>query len=276
MFKIAALDAPLGAQITNFDFARDGHLVDEINKAWHEHVILVFRDQPTEPETLASIARMFGTPVRQPLQRPEYQVEGFPELRLLSSQHIDTLGDKKPLRIGGSWHTDHSHFPVPPRATILQAIKIPEEGGDTCFSNQRAAYEALDADTRATIDQLEAKHVYNSRFTPRRMPTISGDEGKKQPEALHPVARPHPETGKRAIYLNPVRVDAIPGMEDDAAMGLVNDLIDHSTRDEFVYRHKWRVGDVLIWDNRQAMHMVHHDYAPDVERLMRRTMIEGP
>ncbi len=276
MFEITAFDAPLGAEITNFDFSRDGHLVDEIVEAWHQHVILVFRDQPTEPRTLASIARIFGTPVRQPLQRPEYQVEGFPELRLLSSLHIDTLGDREPLRIGGSWHTDHSHFPVPPRATILQAIKIPEQGGDTCFSNQRSAYEALDEETRSRIDSLSAKHVYNSRFTPRRMPTITGDEGKKQPEALHPVARPHPDTGNRSIYLNPVRVDGIEGMDDEAAMALVNELMDHSTADEFVYRHKWRVGDVLIWDNRQALHMVHHDYAPDVERLMIRTMIEGP
>lgn len=276
MFTINAFDAPLGAEVLDFDFDRDGHLVDEINDAWHEHVVLVFRDQSTEPQTLDSIARMFGTPVRQPLQRPEYQVEGFPELRLLSSLHIDTFGDREPLRIGGSWHTDHSHFPVPPRATILQAVKIPDAGGDTCFSNQRAVYESLERSKRDHVDSLEARHVYNSRFTPRRMPTITSDEGTKQPEALHPIARPHPDTGKRAIYLNPVRVDGIVGMDDEPAMALVNELMDYSTQDEFVYRHKWRVGDVLIWDNRQAMHMVHHDYAPDVERLMVRTMIEGP
>lgn len=275
-YSINPFDAPLGAEVIGFDV--DAHASDaqHIIDAWHKHAVLVFRDQPTEPDRLARIARMFGTPIRQPLQRPEYQVDGFPELRLLSSLHIDSIGDRKPLRIGGSWHTDHSHFPTPPRATILQAVMVADTGGDTCFSNQRSAYDALDDSLRSRIDGLMARHVYNSRYTPRRMPAITPNEQQDQPEAVHPVARPHPDTGSKSIYLNPVRVDGIEGLPDDEAIALVNELVAHSTTDQFVYRHKWRVGDILIWDNRQTLHMVHHDYADDVERVMRRTMIEGP
>lgn len=276
-FTIRPLDAPLGAEVIGFDIAQDAgdEAAERLKAAWLEHVVLCFRDQDLSPAGFVRLARLFGSPTPQPLQRPEYRVEGHPEIRVLSSEHVDTLGDGQPLRVGGSWHSDHSHQQNPPRGTMLHALKLPSRGGDTSFTDQHAAYRALPPETRQRLDGLQVRHVYNSPYAPRRMPKLSADEAKDAPQALHPLVRPHPVDGRPALYLNPIRTAGIEGMADDEAQALLADLLAHSTQPQFRYSHRWRQGDVLIWDNPQALHMAAHDYPPDELRLMHRTLVRA-
>jgi len=271
------LDAPFGAEVLGFDVARDAtpESARELQAAWLEHVVLCFRDLSLQPADFVRLAALFGQPAPQPLQRPEYKVEGHPEIRVLSSEHVDTLGDGKPLRVGGSWHTDHSHQQDPPRGTMLYALRLPSRGGDTGFTNQHAAFTALPAEKRELAKTLKVHHVYNSAHAPRRMPKLSAEEAQQAPSAVHPLARPHPVDGRLALYLNPIRTASIEGMEEAAGQELLAEMLKHSTQPQFRYTHRWRQGDVLIWDNPQALHMASHDYPPDELRLMHRTLVRA-
>lgn len=275
-FTIQPFDAPLGAEVIGFAIDRDAtpEAAERLQAAWLEHVVLCFRDlTELAPGDFIRIARLFGTPTPQPLQRPEYRVDGHPEIRVLSSEHVDTLGDRKPLRVGGSWHSDHSHQPEPPRGTMLHALELPSRGGNTSFTDQHAAYNALPPATKQRIAGLRVRHVYNSPFAPRRMPKLSEGEAKQAPQAVHPLVKPHPADGRPALYLNPIRTAHIEGMADDEAQALLSELLEHSTQPQFRYSHAWQTGDVLIWDNPQALHMVAHDYPTDELRLMHRTLV---
>ena len=275
-FEIRPLPGVIGSEVLGFDVERDG--ADEtarrrLQEAWTDRVVLAFRDMEIDEAGFMRLASLFGENVPQPVQRPEYRVEGFPLIRLLSSRHRDTLGDNKPLNTGGTWHTDHSHLPDPPRGTVLRAIRLPGEGGDTSFTNQRAAYQALDEEMRREVDPLVGHHIYNSRFAPRRMAKMTPEEALEAPSARHPLVRPHPVSGLKALYFNPIRIERFDGMDAAASQALMNRLVAHCEQDRFVYRHRWRAGDVLIWDNAQALHMVRHDYDPARERVMHRTLV---
>jgi len=275
-FEIRALPGVTGAEVTGFDIARDGAgeaARRRLQQAWTDRVVLVFRDMDIDETGFMQLAGIFGESVPQPVQRPEYRVEGFPFIRLLSSRHRDTLGDNKPLNTGGTWHTDHSHLAAPPRGTVLRAIQLPEKGGDTSFTNQCAAYEALDDATRREVEPLVGRHIYNSRYAPRRMAKMTPGEERRAPSARHPLVRPHPVSGRKALYFNPIRIESFDGMDIPASQALMRRLVAHCGQARFVYRHRWRAGDVLIWDNAQAMHMVRHDYDPERERIMHRTLI---
>jgi taurine dioxygenase len=277
-FEIRSLDGPFGVEIVGLSAADS--LTDaergRLARAWADSVVLCVRDQHLAPGELLAFARLFGTPVRQPLQRPEYQVAGHPELRVLSSRHVDTHGDGRPLLIGGSWHTDHSHLSEPPWGTVLQALVLPSRGGDTSFTNQTAAYASLSPAQRAEVDALVGIHVYLSRYSKRRLQSMTPEEAARAPSARHPLVRRHEVTGRPALYFNPVRIERFEGMSEADSQALLARLLAHCEREEHVYRHRWRVGDVLIWDNRQALHMVAHDYPPDELRLMHRTLVGRP
>ena len=272
-FEIRPLTGTTGAEVLGFDPSRDNEGASRLREAWAEYAVLVFRDMDIDTAGFMRLAGLFGRNVREPLRRPEYEVEGFPLVRLLSSLHRDRLGDNKPLNTGGTWHTDHSHLPEPPRGTMLRAVTLPSTGGDTSFINQCAAYAALPERVKDEIRGLVGRHVYNSRHAPRRMPKLSGREAAEAPSAHHPLVRPHPVTGRPALYFNPIRIEAFEGMGVEASQALMRRLLAHCEQPRFIYRHCWRPGDVLIWDNAQALHMVDHDYDPREERIMHRTLI---
>ena len=275
-FEIRTLPGVIGAEVSGLDIDRhggDAAARRRLQEAWTDRVVLVFRDMELDPAGFVALAGLFGDNVAQPVQRPEYRVEGFPQIRLLSSRHRDTLGDGKPLDTGGTWHTDHSHLPEPPRGTMLRAIRLPDRGGDTSFTNQRAAYEALDEVTRREVEPLVGHHIYNSRFAPRRMAKMTAEEAREAPSARHPLVRPHPVSGQKALYFNPIRIERFDGLDAEASQALMARLTAHCEQERFVYRHRWRPGDVLLWDNAQALHMVRHDYDRTQERIMHRTLV---
>ena len=267
--------SPFGAEVVGLSLEQplEPEARTALQGAWGEHIVLCIRDQEVGPDGFLELARIFGTPVQQPIQRKEYQVAGFPELRVLSSEHVDTFGDNKPLQIGGSWHTDHSHLPEPPWGTMLHALHLPSRGGATSFTNQTAAYEGLPSALRSKVDKLIGHHVYLSKYSKRRLQAMTPEERASAPSARHPLVRIHPATGKRALYFNPVRIEQFDGLSEADSQALLAELVAHCEQPQFVYRHEWCLSDVLIWDNRQALHMVSHDYPADELRLMHRTLV---
>lgn len=274
--SIQPLGDALGAEVTGFDLRRDltPDTVEAINQAWAQYVVLCFRQQDLTPQEFVRLARTFGEPVKQVIKQREFSLPDVPEVGILSSEQRDAVSGKR-LHRGGSWHTDHSHLQVPPRGTMLYALQIPDRGGDTRFTNQRAAYAALPEATKQALAGLRAVHVYESKFSPRKMPTRTADEVAMSPQASHPIARTHPPTAEKALYLNPIRTESIEGMPEDEAQRLLDELLAHSTQPQFQYAHKWRLHDVLIWDNRCALHAATFDYDLSRERYMHRIMIEG-
>jgi taurine dioxygenase len=277
---ITPLTDSIGAEVTGVDLSRD---LDEatrrtLYKAWVDNVVLVFHDQSLSPPDFIKAARNFGAPMRQNLE--SFDVPGFPDIGVVSNRDKDTTQDGKrdgkAYVRGVSWHSDHSYAETPPKATILYGIDIPSSGGDTQFCNMRAAYEALPAETRQRIDGLKVLHVYQSSRSPRKLIGRTAAEESLYPgNVVHPLVRTNPDTGRKGIYHNPVRVERILDIDAAESDALLERLTRHATQPCFQYRHKWRPGDMVIWDNRNAMHQANADYDMREKRFLHRIMLEG-
>ena len=152
-------------------------------------------------------------------------------------------------------------------------IEIPNSGGDTSFTNQCGAYDALSDTRKAALEELIAEHVYNSRFSPRRLQALRPGEITDEGPVRHPLVRTHPESGRKLLYFNPIRIEKFVGLSEESSQSILHDLVAHCEQPQFVYRHRWSPGDVLLWDNRQTMHKVAHDYAPGAKRIMHRALV---
>jgi taurine dioxygenase len=272
---ITPLGEHAGAEVGGLDLRRpvDDETRKRLNRALADHVALVFRDQDLTPKQFADAGRLFGTPMKQLLA--QYHLPDCPEVGVVSNRDRDAAGDGKILIRGTTWHTDHSNKEIPPKATALYSVSLPDTGGDTKFTNTAAAYDALPEATKKRIDGLKAVHAYLSSRTPRKLPKRTGSEAKESPPVEQPLVRTHPENGRKALYLNPVRIEEIAGMEKEAAFALLDELMTHATEERFQYRHKWRLGDMVIWDDRCSMHEAETDYDMSQLRLLHRLMIEG-
>jgi taurine dioxygenase len=159
---------------------------------------------------------------------------------------------------------------------MLFPVSLPSHGGDTQYVNMHAAYDDLPAATKQRIDGLKAVHVYLSKYSPRELRPLSEDSARQvPPPGVHPLVRTHPENGRKALYLNPVRIEGIIGMEDEEALALVAELMEHATRKKYEYRHQWHYGDFVIWDNRSVIHKANPDYDMNERRYLYRLMLKG-
>ena len=162
---------------------------------------------------------------------------------------------------------------------MRHAIKLPNEGGNTFFANMRAAFDGLSDDLRARITGLKSEHAYKNRrqlpSVEERVREVEKDQDETGKFIVHHVVRTHPDTGHRAIYINPLRINRFIGLATEASVRLNDELLAHATDDQFVYRHQWQKGDVIMWDNRQAMHMVDVNYDITQPRLLHRIILEG-
>jgi taurine dioxygenase len=159
---------------------------------------------------------------------------------------------------------------------MLFAVDLPSTGGDTQYVNMHDAYDDLPADAKRRIDTLKAVHVYESKYSPRTLGRLSEESARKvPPPGIHPLVRTHPENGRKALYLNPVRMESILGMEDGEALALIGELMRHATQKKYEYRHKWRDGDWVMWDNRSVMHQANPDYDMRERRCLYRLLLKG-
>jgi taurine dioxygenase len=177
---------------------------------------------------------------------------------------------------GETFHTDHSNHPAPPKATILYPVELPSKGGDTQYANMHLAYDELPEAMKQKIDGLRAVHVYLSKYSPRPLKPLNEESLKAlPPPGIHPLVRVHPDNGRKALYMNPVRIESIIGMPDDEALDLVTELMTHATQPKYEYRHQWRHGDMVIWDNRSVLHKANPDYDMNEKRYLYRLMLKG-
>ncbi|MGD9828339.1 MAG: TauD/TfdA dioxygenase family protein [Hyphomicrobiaceae bacterium] len=278
-FQVNRLGTALGAEVVGIDLTKDisDSEIAGLRKAFLDNSIIVFRDQDLSPDQLAAFSRRFG-----PLDR--HILEGFalpenPDVFVISN----VKKDGKPvgaIRAGQYWHSDLSYSKIPVMGTMLHAKQLPKVGGDTMFASMYAAYEALSKPMQKFLESLTAIHDYShaydvffSRFPER--PPLSADAKAKVPPVQHPVIRTHPETKRKALFVNEGFTKAIVELNYDESKALVDFLVSFSVRHEFIYRHKWRKGDLLFWDNRCTTHNAISDYDMGEARHLIRTTIAG-
>jgi taurine dioxygenase len=209
-----------------------------------------------------------------PQHNSRFALPECPQIHYLSNQ--DHFPDGRRYIPGEGWHTDHSNDRRPPMATVLHAVTLPSRGGDTQFANMAAAYEALPQKTRLRIAPLMAIHVYQSSHSARKLMALPQAAKDRVPDAvLHPLVRTHPESGRQSIYINPIRIEGIVGLDHKEALPLLGSLLEHATRECFQYRHVWQPGDLLIWDNRCLLHKANGDYDMNERRYLYRVMLKG-
>ena len=194
----------------------------------------------------------------------------------LKSNSVDKRTGKPIDQRGGSWHTDHSNLEQPPKATTLYAITLPPSGGaNTEFANMYLAYETLPEEVKKLVFGRKSFQAYQSRRAPRKLLTRSTAEREGSSGVWQPIVRKHPVSGKPALYINPMRCDAVEGMKEKEGDELLDYLYHHFDNPEFQYSHEWRPGDMLIWDNRCALHQATSLENPEETRYMHRIMLKG-
>ena len=274
-------DATLGAEI-EFDLAgpTDEATFREIEAAFHDNIVVFFRGQSLSSERHIEFSRRFGELEIHIVKK--YLLQGYPEI-LLVSNITNAAGEHIGLADAGfTWHSDVSYRQFPSRCSLLYAKEVPHAAngtvlGDTIFANCIAAYDALPAATQRRLAGLKAIHRYSMRRrienSPR--PKLTQAQLEETPDIAHPIVRTHPYTGRKAIYVTAGECIGIEGMAEGKALDLIAELDAHCVRPEFLYRHRWRVGDLVMWDNASAMHLAICDYALPERRLMHRTTVVG-
>jgi taurine dioxygenase len=267
----------LGAEIHGLDLRRLGDgAFGAIHRAWLNHLVLLFRRQALTDAELIAFSRRFGELDLAPVQETGRRfVEGMPELYVVSN----VLKDGEPIGSLGYgeavWHTDMSYLPDPPMASMLYALEIPARGGNTEFVNMYSVYEALPADLKRRIAGLRIKHdgTYNSGGYVRQGATPS-DDPRQSAGVFHPLVCTHPETQRRMLYLGRRRNAYIEGFDLAESEALLDELWAYTDRTEFAWHTVWRVGDLVLWDNRCTMHR-RDSFDPSARRIMHRTQIKG-
>jgi alpha-ketoglutarate-dependent taurine dioxygenase len=272
--------AACGAEIA-CDLAQD---IDEatfreIERAFHDNIVVVFRRQNLSNERHIEFSRRFGELEIHIVEK--YLLPGFPEILLISNVR-DDRGEHIGLADAGfTWHSDTSYRRRPSRCSLLYAKEVPQRDGrplgDTVFANAIAAYEALPERMKERLAGLKAIHRYSARRrvadSPR--PKLTQEQVDETPDIAHPIVRTHPYTGRKSLYVTAGECVGIEGIPEDEAVDLIAELDTHCVRPEFLYRHKWQVGDLLMWDNTSSMHLAICDYARSERRLMHRTTVIG-
>jgi taurine dioxygenase len=269
--RIEPLAGALGAQVSGLDLSlpQGSDTIAAIRAALLDHGVIFFRDQPLTPGELLTFGRYFGEVIEYPFVRG---IEGFPEvIPVVKLEH-------ERVNFGGVWHSDTTYLDCPPMASILVAREVPAVGGDTLFANMTMAYEALSPGMRRLLDGLCAVNSSAkadvSRTREDRMRDGARAEAHKVYVAEHPVVRTHPETGRKALYVNIAHTVRFAGMSEEESAPLLDFLFRHQVRPEFTCRFRWRPGSVAFWDNRCAQHNPVNDYH-GFRRVMHRITLAG-
>ena len=271
--QLRPLGEALGTEAVGIDLARlDDDGFAWIRQAFAEHPVLVFRDQRLGAADIAAFGRRFGAPRKHALVK--YRHPDHEEVSWLTNVdeggQIDWYGVKRAT----DWHTDSTYEEELPLLAMLHALEIPSERGGTMFADMRAAYDALDPAMKDRLAGLVGLHGRTDGPVGERL--YGDDKGrteKKYTEVARPAVIEHPVTGRPILFVNPMHTHGFVGMEREPAWALIEELAEHATQERFCYYHHWRVGDLLIWDERATMHRGAGDYRPDERRIMLRTIV---
>ena len=272
--EIRPLTLHTGAEVLGADLTRPVPSTDReaMYRAFVERSVLVIRDQALTPHQVLGAVELFGTVFSQ--QNTKFAIADCPQIHYVSNQ--DRFPDGRRYIPGDGWHTDHSNAVRPPKATVLHAVNLPDRGGDTQYANMAAAHAALPAAMRERIAPLMGIHVYQSSHSARKLMGLNDRDKERVPNAvLHPLVRTHPESGAKSIYINPIRVEGILGLDHKEALPLLDELLAYATAERFQYRHAWKRGDFVMWDNRCLLHKANGDYDMNQMRYLYRVMLQG-
>jgi taurine dioxygenase len=274
-FEIVPLARHIGAELRGIDLREqpDDATIKAIYQAWLDHLVIVFPDQKLSQEDLVRVTGYFGEMGdlhRPPKYRPPGQARLLPGIMMISNirengEPIGSLPDGEMM-----FHHDMIHAEVPSKATMLYSVEIPSAGGNTLFASGYAAYAALDPAIREKLEGRKALHHYNYGSVQK------GDNKGVEAfaECVHPVFRTHEDTQKKAVYVNRLMTVKVVDMPEDESERLLSAVYDHAEKKEFIYEHVWRLGDLLLWDNRCSSH-ARTDFPSTERRLMLRTTVRG-
>jgi taurine dioxygenase len=272
-FEFKKLGAAAGAEVIGLGMLRpwDDETRRAVLAAFVDNLVLVFRAQAMTAPQFMAFARNFGA--LQPHVAKKYRHPEAEDIVMMTNVDKDGNFDKVGASRGVGWHSDLSYEQTPAKATVLHAVELPDRGGDTRFANMYMAYEAMPERLKRRITGLQAGFRYGGR---QGLSTEHlSAEDKAKPEVIHPVVRRHPDSGRPAIYVNPyhaLRIVGLPAGESDA---LLDEIFAWCDRPEFQWRHTWRMGDTIVWENRSAVHSATLDYPLDQRRIFMRATVRG-
>jgi taurine dioxygenase len=241
-------------------------------RAWLDGNILVVRDQELEIDDFLRYSRRFGVVVPHPSKSTRHP--DYPEITMLGVNKFapdGTLDDKIYRRGAEGWHTDGAYDQEPFKATQLYALAVPSKGGDTLFASMYAAYAALPQRLKERLDGRKGAFTYGGR---RESRALLNEEDRNWTPVFHPIIRTHPETGRKGLYFDPGKILSIEGVDESENDALIEELTERMIQPEGEYRHAWRKGDIVIWDNRCSYHKAAGDYPPEEDRIHWRVSIK--
>ncbi|MBO1114195.1 TauD/TfdA dioxygenase family protein [Bordetella petrii] len=282
--ELKPLAASIGAEVLNIDLSQrlDAEAARALDDAFNEHSVLLFRGQNISEGEHIAFSQHFGKLEIHVLR--QYLLPDHPEILVISN--IEENGRGIGISDAGQyWHTDLSYKNNPSRCSVLYALEIPAPSaektyGDTCFVSTVAAFEAMDDEMKSYLQGLQARHHYQARYHKMKASNQARQELTEQqknevPPVVHPVVRTHPYTGRKSLYVNEGFTTEIVGLPEADGEKLLGRLFAHCAQEKFMYRHKWRKGDVLMWDNSATQHLAIADYALPQRRRMHRTTVAG-
>ena len=262
MPSIEPISEHIGAVVTGIDLSAeiDDERALQLRRALAAYAVLVFHGQNFTPVQLLAAVRCLGKPMRQ--NYSQFNLPEYPDIGIINYNAVQTPAD--------TWHTDTTNRECPPMATVLYALAVPRCGGDTSFANMRAAYAGLPEAVKASLIGLETVNTFDGQFAVQ-----DADRQEFGAPVRHPLVRTHPETGEKALYFHILKTAHIPGKSPEESREFLSSLLETAIRPEYTYRHQWTVGDLVVFDNRFAMHKVHDDYDRSEQRLLHRVVLKG-
>ncbi len=275
MPQIRPLGLHTGGEITDVDVKRlDEESFAPIYQAWLKYGVVVVRDQQLEIEDFLRYSRRFGRVVPHPSKSTRHP--DHPEITLLGTDKFapdGTLNEAIYRRGAAGWHTDGAYDEVPFKATQLYALAVPSSGGNTHFANMYLAHDALPDRLRQLLEGRDGAFTYGGREGSK---SLLNEEDRDRPPAFHPIIRVHSETGRKSLYFDPGKILHIVGLEQRQSDDVIEELSARMIQPEGEYSHAWRVGDIVIWDNRCMVHKAAGDYPPEQDRIHWRASIKEP
>lgn len=273
-FQVRPLASALGAEVIGLDMSGpiDEDTQHRLRQAWLQHLVLLFRDQHLSAQDLIAFSKRFAPPHTHENYEARLRHPEHPEILIVKSHEVAGRN----TRFGEQWHSDMSFTTRPAMASVLYAQRMPEVGGDTCWSNMYLAYETLSPPMQRFLEGLEVVHDLNFGKTHQGRPfDMQAASRKRNPAVRQPAVRVHPETGRKALFVSEWACPQFIGMTREESQPILEMLFRHSTQPQFQFRQRWKPNDLLIWDNRCTIHLALGDYADFSQRELMRTSLVG-
>ncbi len=274
--KVAKLSQYFGAEITGIDLRNpvDDATRQQLVDILEENVALVIRGQEFTATQFLAAAALFGEIMED--QNRNFIIDGLPLVSVLSNRNKNSEGKQAKVASNATWHTDHTNQERPPKFTTLYPVELPDRGGGTSLYNMRMGFEELPEDLQKRLLGMKANTCLRGSAAKNGNPdTIKAQQEAKRPLTVQPIVRTHPVNGSKAVWFHPSKTENIIGMGPEDTQEFLADLTQKAIKPEKVYVHEWKLGDMLIWDNRSAMHKAGFDYDPNQHRMLYRILVRG-